>query len=123
MTDNDITHEIICAAIEVHQLLSSVLLESAYEEYFARELHPRNLSVDRQVGVPVGYKETKRECGYRTDPLVEGRNVVKLKSAESIATHPRGGYFDIPRMSGHKITLRIHFHVAILKGGVRRFMA
>ena|ERR1700730_17004900 len=85
MTDNDMTREIIGAAIEDHQLLSSGLLELAYEECCAHELHHRNLSVDRQIGVPVGYTETKRECGYRTDPLFEGRIVVKLKSAETIA--------------------------------------
>ena len=63
MTDNEITHEIIGAAIEVHRLLGPGLLESAYEECLAKELTLRNLSVERQKPVPVVYKDVKLECG------------------------------------------------------------
>ena len=42
MNDNDITHEIIGAAIEVHRVLGPGLLESAYEECLSRELELRN---------------------------------------------------------------------------------
>jgi GxxExxY protein len=38
MTDNEITHQIIGATIEVHKQLGPGLLESAYEECFAQEL-------------------------------------------------------------------------------------
>jgi GxxExxY protein len=85
MTDNEITHEIIGAAIEVHRLLGPGLLESAYEECLAKELALRNLSVERQKPVPVVYKDVKLECGYRIDLLVENRVVVELKSIESLA--------------------------------------
>ena len=84
MTDNEITHQIIGAAIEVHKHLGPGLLESAYEECLAHELQLRNLRVERQKAVPVVYKETKLECGYRLDLLVEGRVVVELKSVEGL---------------------------------------
>ena len=122
MTDNDITHEIIGAAIEVHKRLGPGLLESAYEECFAHELHLRNLKVDRQVGVPVIYKETKLECGYRIDLIVEGRIVVELKSVESLAPIHEAIILTYLRLSGHKLGLLINFNVAILKDGVRRFI-
>jgi GxxExxY protein len=122
MIDNDITHEIIGAAIEVHKRLGPGLLESAYEECFAHELHLRNLRVDRQVGVPVVYRETKLECGYRIDLLVEGRIVVELKSVESLAPIHEAIILTYLRLSGHKIGLLINFNVAILKDGVRRFI-
>jgi GxxExxY protein len=85
MTDNEITHAIIGAAIEVHKRLGPGLLESAYEECLAHELRLRKLTVDRQRGIPVIYKEVKLECGYRLDLLVEHRIVVELKSIDSIA--------------------------------------
>ena len=59
MTDNDITHQIIGAAIEVHRLLGPGLLESAYEECLAKELSLRKLIVERQKPVPVVYKDVK----------------------------------------------------------------
>jgi GxxExxY protein len=122
MTDNEITHEIIGAAVEVHKRLGPGLLESAYEECLAHELRLRNLRVDRQVGVPVVYKETKLECGYRIDLLVEGRIVVELKSIESLAPIDEAIILTYLRLSGYKIGLLINFNVAILKDGVRRFI-
>lgn len=65
MTDNEITHQIIGAAIEVHKRLGPGLLESAYEECLVHEIGLRRLQVQRQVPVPVVYRDTKLECGYR----------------------------------------------------------
>ena len=56
MTDNEITHEIIGAAIEVHKHLGPGLLESAYEECLSHETELRKLKVERQKRVPVVYK-------------------------------------------------------------------
>jgi len=90
MNDNDVTHEIIGAAIEVHRVLGPGLLESAYEECLSRELELRNLKVERQKPIPVVYKDVKLECGYRIDLLVESRIVVELKSIEAFAPIHRG---------------------------------
>jgi len=122
MTDNEITHEIIGAATEVHKRLGPGLLESAYEECLTHELRLRNLSVDRQVALPVVYKETKLDCGYRLDILVEGRVVVELKSSDRLAPIHEAIILTYLRLSGHKIGLLINFNVAILKDGVRRFI-
>ena len=122
MTDNEITHEIIGAAIEVHKHLGPGLLESAYEECLAHELHLRNLRVERQKAVPVVYKETKLECGYRLDLLVEGRVVVELKSVEGLGPIHEAIILTYLRMSGHKLGLLINFNVSVLKDGVRRFI-
>ena len=122
MTDKDITHAIIGAAIEVHKRLGPGLLESAYEECLAHELRLRNLRVDQQVGLPVVYKETKLDCGYRLDIVVEGRIVVELKSVGSLAPIHEAIILTYLRLSGHKVGLLINFNVAILKDGVRRFI-
>ena len=122
MTDNDITHEIIGAAIEVHKRLGPGLLESAYEAGLAHEIHLRNLRVDQQVPVPVIYRETKLECGYRIDLFVEGRIVVELKSVEFLAPIHEAIILTYLRLSGRRIGLLINFHVSVLKDGVRRFI-
>jgi GxxExxY protein len=122
MTDNEITHEIIGAAIEVHKRLGPGLLESAYEVCLEHEISLRNLKIDRQVGVPVIYRETKLDCGYRIDLLVESRIVVELKSVECLAPIHEAIILTYLRLSGHKIGLLINFNVAALKDGVRRFI-
>ena len=122
MTDNEITHEIIGAAIEVHKRLGPGLLESAYEECLLHELRIRNLAVERQKGLPVIYKEVKLDCGYRLDLLVEGRVVVELKSVENLAPIHEAIILTYLRLSGQKTGLLINFNVTVLKDGVRRFI-
>ncbi|HZQ91242.1 MAG TPA: GxxExxY protein [Terriglobales bacterium] len=80
----DLTEQIIGAAIEVHRILGPGLLESAYEECLCRELNLRRLSFQRQVEVPVEYKGVKLDCGYRIDLLVEDRVVVELKCVDRV---------------------------------------
>jgi len=53
MDINQLTGEIIGAAIEVHKTLGPGLLESAYEECLCRELSLRGFSYERQKEVPV----------------------------------------------------------------------
>ena len=122
MTNNEITHEIIGAAIEVHKRLGPGLLESAYEACLAEELRRRNLNVDQQVGLPVVYKETKLDCGYRLDLIVESKIVVELKSVDALAPIHEAIILTYLRLSGYKIGLLINFNVAVLKDGVRRFV-
>ena len=57
MIHNELSGEIIGAAIEVHRVLGPGLLESLYEEALVVELGLRNIKVARQVEVPVDYKE------------------------------------------------------------------
>ena len=53
---DDLSFNIIGAAIEVHRVLGPGLLESAYEESLCRELALRNIPFERQVPLPVEYK-------------------------------------------------------------------
>ena len=122
MTDNEITHQIIGAAIEVHRLLGPGLLESAYEECLAKELTLRKLKVERQKAVPIVYKDVKLECGYRIDMLVENRVVVELKSIESFAAIHEAIILTYLRLSGHRLGLLINFNVNVLRDGVKRYI-
>jgi GxxExxY protein len=122
MTDNEITHQIIGAEIEVHKQLGPGLLESAYEECLAHELHLRNLNVERQKPIPLIYKETNLDCGYRLDLLVESRIIIELKSVEPLGPIHEAIVLTYLRLSGHRLGLLINFNVTILKDGVRRFV-
>jgi len=122
MRHDQLTHEIIGAAIEVHRLLGPGLLESAYEECLAHELSIRKLEFRRQVPVPVVFKGVKLECGYRIDILVAGSVVVELKSIEAIAPVHEATLLTYLRLSGNTLGLIINFNVTILKDGIRRFV-
>ncbi len=120
MTDQELTHAIIGAAIEVHRQLGPGLLESAYEECLARELTLRSVSFERQKALPVVYKGVKLDCGYRLDLLAEGRVIVELKAVDALAPIHDAILLTYLRLSGCRIGLLINFNCATLKDGIRR---
>jgi GxxExxY protein len=122
MTDNELTHTILGAAIEVHRNLGPGLLESTYRNCLVQELTLRGLKVASERPIPVVYKGVKLECGFRLDLLVEDTIVVELKSVEAIALVHEATILTYFRLSHHRIGLLINFNVAILKEGVRRYI-
>jgi len=122
MEFNEITREIIGAAIEVHKQLGPGMLESAYEECLSYELTSRGFSVERQKPVPVVYKEVKLECGYRIDILVNGTVVVELKSVDALAPIHEAQILTYMRFAKKKIGLLINFNVTVLKNGIKRYV-
>ena len=122
MTDAQLTHEIIGAAMEVHRTLGPGLLESAYEECLARELTVRGIFFERQRPLPVVYKDVKLECGYRIDLVVDKRVIVELKAVDTLAPIHEAIVLTYLRLSGCKIGLLINFNTAVLKDGIRRLV-
>jgi GxxExxY protein len=80
----ELTEQIIGAAIEVHKAIGPGLLESVYQECMCRELNPRRLRFQREFKVPVIYKGVALDCGYRLDFIVEDTVILELKSADRI---------------------------------------
>src|SRR6476469_4153954 len=80
--EQEITHSIIGAALEIHRGLGPGLLESAYEECLAYELKERGLAIERQPGRPIEWKGVRLSVAYRPDLVVERTVVVELKSVE-----------------------------------------
>ena len=71
--ENEISHKIIGAAIEVHRVLGGPgLLEWVYESCLCHELALRGFKVERQVAVPVNYKGTVIREPLYIDILVQG---------------------------------------------------
>lgn len=122
MEFNDITEEIIGAAIEVHKQLGPGLLESAYEECLAYEFKQKGFEVERQVPVPVVYKEIKLEYGYRIDILVNKKVLIELKSIDALAPVHEAQVLTYMKFADIKIGLLINFNVSVLKQGLKRYV-
>ena len=120
MSVNEITHDIISAAIEAHRALGPGLLESVYEECLCRELNLRKISFERQRPLQVIFKGLRLDCGYRLDVLVEKQVVVEIKAVESLLPMHYAQRLSYLKLGGWKIGLLINFKVAVLKQGIRR---
>jgi GxxExxY protein len=122
MTDKQLTHEIIGAAISVHRELGPGLLEAVYEECLCHELTARSIAFKRQQPIPVVYKGTKLDCGYRADIVVLGRVIVEIKAIASVAPVHDAVMLTYLRLSGCKIGLPINFYSPVLKDGMKRYV-
>lgn len=120
MKINEITNEIIAAAIKVHSHLGPGLLESAYLECLAYELQQRNLKVIKEMTLPVVYFGVRIEAGYRIDLLVEDAVVVELKSVEEIAPVHKKQLLTYLRLTDKRVGLLLNFNVNLMKNGITR---
>ncbi len=118
---NEITSQIIGAAIEVHKQLGPGLLESAYEACLAYELIDRGLQIEHQKPLPVRYKDVQLDAGYRLDLLVQDIVIVELKAVEKILPIHKAQILSYLKLSGIKVGLLINFNVKLLKNGIKRF--
>jgi GxxExxY protein len=118
---NALSGAVIGAAIDVHRELGPGKRELAYERALQVALTTRGLGCRAQVPVPVIYKGTKLDCGYRVDLLVEDELVVEGKSVEALAPVHRAQLLTQLRLLPRPVGLLINFHVPLLKDGVERF--
>ena len=89
---NDLTCQVIGAAIEVHKALGPGLLESAYNTCLCTELDLLGLPYEREKELPIEYKGTKLDSGYRLDLVVANQLIVELKACESYSPSTKLNY-------------------------------
>jgi GxxExxY protein len=119
---NKITEKIIGSAIEVHRVLGPGLLESSYEECLCYELSKRGLRFDRQLELPVTYKEIKLDCGYRIDLFVERLVVLELKAVEKLLPIHEAQLLTYLKLMCSPIGLLINFNVPAVRHGIKRIV-
>jgi GxxExxY protein len=119
---NDVTEQIIGAAIDVHRELGPGLLESTSEADLQFELVGRGLRVERQKGLPVVHHDVRIDCGDRIDLLVEHRIIVALKAVAQLEPIHEAQSLSCLRLSGCHVGLSINFNGKLLRNGIRRLV-
>ena len=123
MTENELSYEIIGSAIEVHRILGPGLLESAYEECLCYELKQKNIRFDRQLWLPMNYKEIiVKDNMYRLDIWVEKKVVVDIKSVEAISPVYMKQVLTYLQQTGSKLGLLLNFNVSVMRDGIERIV-
>jgi GxxExxY protein len=117
-----VTERIIACAIEVHRHTGPGLLESVYEACLAREFQAAHLRFDRQVVLPIVYKNEPVDCSFRIDYIVEQQILIELKSVEHTLEVHKAQVITYLRLSGLPVGLLINFNVPVLRSGIRRLL-
>lgn len=118
--ENPLSKEIIGAAIEVHRQLGPGLLESAYESCLAHELTLRQIPFERQKPLPIVYKDTKLDVGYRLDLLVDDLVIVELKAIDKLLPIHEAQIITYLKLTNRKLGLLLNFNVRMMKNGIKR---
>jgi len=122
MQFDQLSHSVIACALEVHTQLGAGLMESCYESCFCHELAIRNIKYQRQVVLPIEYKNVQVKNGYRVDLLIENKLIIELKSVEKILPIHARQLLTYMKLAKIKTGLLINFNVYHLKQGIRRFV-
>jgi len=120
---NDLTYEIIGAAIEVHKALGPGLLESVYHKCMKQELMLRELKFESEFLVPVNFKGIKVDAELRCDLLIEDSIVVELKAVDAIAPVFEAQLFTYMKLLNKPKGILINFNCAnIFKEGQKTYV-
>lgn len=85
-TGNQLTYQIIGAAMTVHNALGPGYKEEVYEKALFAELDQRGLAVQRQAQVEVWHAEMQTGLFF-LDLLVEDQVIVEIKAFSHLLTH------------------------------------
>ena len=118
---DELAHQVIGAAIEVHRIIGPGFLESVYEEALAVEFDLRNIPYERQKPIVLQFK------GHvvgdsRLDFLLDGQLVVEIKAVESIHPIYPAKVIHYLKTCDLELGLIINFHVVLLRDGIKRIV-
>jgi GxxExxY protein len=123
MHENDISKEIVDAAVKIHKALGPGLLESVYEVILAHELRKRGFTVDRQVPIPIHWDGMQFQEGFRADLLVQGKVIVEIKAVERVLPVAKAQTLTYLRLANKRLGLLLNFGEILLKDGITRVVS
>jgi GxxExxY protein len=122
MLEEEVTEQIIGAAIEVHKHWGPGLYEEIYERSLCHELRLRNVTFDTQVQLPLMYKGERVGDDLRLDIIVQSKIVVELKAVRELEPIHEAQLLTYMKLTGCRIGLLINFNVPVLKQGIKRMI-
>jgi GxxExxY protein len=117
---DDISAEVVDAAVRIHRELGPGLLESVYELVLAGSLERRGLKVDRQKPVDITFEGTFYPAAFRIDLMVQDCLVVEVKSVEQLSRAHGKQLLTYLRLTNQPVGLLLNFSCATMKEGIRR---
>ena len=119
---DNLSRQVIGAAIEVHRLKGPGLIESIYERCLLRELELRGIGAVNQRLVRIEYKGLVFEEPLRFDVLVEGCLLLELKCVQEVLPIHKAQLLSYMKLLDIPLGLIINFHELKLTDGLVRMI-
>ena len=122
MEFDDLSNRVIGCALEVHKHLGPGLLESAYAQCLAHELSAAAIPFKLEQSIPVNYKGTLLDCGFRADIVVDDTLIIELKSVQKLLPIHEAQLLTYMKLAKIKTGLLMNFNVQMLRDGLKRLV-
>jgi GxxExxY protein len=119
---NNLSKIILDSSIKVHKQLGPGLLESVYEVRLYKELTNINIACQRQVYLPIVYKNEKLDADFKIDILVENEIIVELKAVEQMLPVHHAQILTYLKLYNKRLGLLINFNTPKLIAGFKRII-
>jgi GxxExxY protein len=117
--EKDLSQQIVESAIEVHRLLGGPgLLETIYESALCHELSLRGIPTQRQMQIPVTYKNKVVRDPLFLDILVDNKIIIEVKATGKDFPFYQVQLSTYLRLTGIKWGLLINFGKEFVTDGI-----
>jgi GxxExxY protein len=119
---DEISGDVLHAALQLHRELGPGLLESVYEILLAKQLEQLGYKVDRQRPIDINYHNIFIPAAFKIDLMIDDQLIIELKSTEQM--HPLHGkqLLTYLRLVEQPVGLLINFGQQTLKEGFKRIV-
>lgn len=117
---DELTGDVLDAAIRVHRELGPGLFETIYETLLAARLERAGYRVSRQHPVDLLHDGIHFPAAFRVDILVDDRLAIEIKAVERLMPVHRKQLLSYLRILKQPVGLLINFNSELLKDGFHR---
>jgi len=109
------TYAIIGAAMEIHRQLGHGFLEAVYQDAAVIEFPLHNISFQREVMLPVKYKNNLLPTYYRADFICFSDIIVEFKALSNLSNIEEAQVLNYLKATGIRRSLLINFGASSLQ--------
>ena len=80
----------------------------------------RKIPFERQLRLPLNYRGTRLDAGYRIDLLIADQIVVELKAVNKLEPVHKAQLLTYLKLSEKTLGLLVNFNSALIKDGIKR---
>lgn len=110
----ELTFAVIGAAMEVHGILGPGFLEAVYQVALERELALRGIPFEKQVKLPVTYKDIL-VGEYIADFIIDGKLLVEIKAVSNFNSQHQAQAMHYLTATGLRLALLLNFGTGSLE--------
>ena len=103
------SYKIIGACLEVHNELGPGFLEPVYQEALEVELTNQNIPFQREVPLPIKYKESVLNKSYIADFILFEKIILELKALDALSTVHESQVLNYLKATGFKLGILVNF--------------